>query len=157
MSNAAEQTEVLAPEASLRIGDELIEVRPFGFLEGVSLGPAVAPIVHALADMAESTPAVVGAADEHGEAEGEAGPDDQSPDDLDRLNEIFAAHLDTLLQLMARATGKPVEWIKALPDDDGQALLMLFWTVNRDFFTRRLLSRALMRRHMQARPRSSAH
>lgn len=153
----ANDVATLAPEQSLRIGGEVITVRPFGFLEGVSLQAIVAPIVNDLADMAETRPPLAGFAGEHGEAEGEAGPDPDQSTDLDHLDHIFATHIDTLVTLMALVTGKPEDWVRGLDDASGQALLLTFWTVNRDFFTRRLLSRAVLRRHARARQNWSAH
>lgn len=139
-ATAPNDVETLAPEQGLRIGGELITVRPFGFIEGVGLSAVAAPIVNDLADWAEG-----------------GASDDGDSDDLGLLDHLFATHIDALVTLMALATGQTEAWVRGLDDASGQALLLTFWTVNRDFFTRRLLSRAVLRRHARARQSLSAH
>lgn len=138
----AEDLATLAPEQALAIGGETVTVRPFGFIEGLRLHALAAPIVNGLAAMAE--------------AGGEAGQAPDAEADFDRLAALFGEHEAALVSLMALSTGKPEAWIRALDDADGQALLMLFWVIQKDFFMRRLLSRAMVRRVQRARPNSSA-
>lgn len=137
--DATQQMDTLTPERSLRISGQVVTVRPFGFMEGLRLHAITAPIVNDMAALAE------------------AGAGAEAETDLDDLGALFAAHEDALVSLMALSAGQSEAWVRGLDDADGQALLMLFWVVNRDFFTRRLLSRALVRRAAQARPASSPH
>ncbi|MCO1815073.1 hypothetical protein FA451_32090, partial [Pseudomonas aeruginosa] len=43
-----------------------------------------------------------------------------------------------LRELLAISCGQSVDWVGALPADDGEALVLTWWTVNSGFFVRRL-------------------
>lgn len=59
--------------------------------------------------------------------------------DLDSLRAAFGKNKEVLFQLIAIASGQPVDWVAALNDADGEHLFLLWWGVNADFFLRRVL------------------
>lgn len=59
--------------------------------------------------------------------------------DLDSLRAAFGKNKEVLFQLIAIASGQPVEWIAGLNDIEGERLFLLWWGVNADFFLRRVL------------------
>ena len=62
-------------------------------------------------------------------------------------------HADVWMECIARATGRDAEWIARLSDSDGQALSAAMWSVNTDFFGRRVIKD--VRRRRQATPSPS--
>ncbi|OBS10785.1 DUF6631 family protein [Acidihalobacter prosperus] len=121
------EAEILFPDRQIEIGGEIVTVREFGFKEGMRLAPIAQPIIDSMG----------------AEVEKEAGPSMQA------LNDALYAHPDQMVQLMAAACDRPVEWIDALSDSDGLDLLWLFWGVNARFFTRRLVLRQAFRKAEQ--------
>lgn len=117
------EAEILFPDRDIVIGKATVTVREFGFKEGMRLTPLARPIIEAMG----------------GAADGEHGPQ------IEALNDALIEHPDELVQLMAAACDRPTEWIEGLSDSDGQNLLMLFWSVNSRFFTRRLVIRRALR------------
>jgi hypothetical protein len=130
----AEDLEILHPERTIHISGRKLEVRPipiagrdievreYGFLAGLKIQSAVAPIVEALAELAA-----------------------EKRLELDGVLEIVGEHPEELTALLAAATDlKPAE-IEVLPDDEGQLLLLTWWAVNSGFFVRRVAMRATAR------------
>lgn len=115
--------DVLHPERALTVGGRAVTVREYSFIEGLRIQQRVRPIVAGL------------------EAAAEGG--DVS---MDVLDELVARHTDDVLALVAQACDQPVEWVRGLSDEDGQALLLAWWGVCSRFFIRRLV----MRRAWQA-------
>jgi len=122
------ELEVLMPDREITIGDETIAVREFRFLEGLKAEGIAQPILRD----------IVGRTKERGESL-----------ELSDIAAIFATHSAAFLELLSMATGKPCEWLSGLSDEDGQSLLMLFWTVNANFFARRLMVAALTKKTAQ--------
>lgn len=110
----ATDLEILHPERDLQIGGKTVTVREIGFVEGMRIAGQVAPIIETMATF-DDTPS------------------------LDAVSALVGEHTETFLDLMARCTDEPREWIESLGDADGQALLLCFWTVNANFFIRRLV------------------
>lgn len=68
---------------------------------------------------------------------------------LNHVLDLLAEHIDSVLTLVA-VSCSPVDavpaqieetrhWISQLPSHEGEALLLVWWTVNKGFFARRLL------------------
>ncbi|RLJ20803.1 hypothetical protein DJ031_04645 [bacterium endosymbiont of Escarpia laminata] len=122
MSQPVDETEILHPEHELIINGETITVHEFSFREGLDLGPVIAGLLPQL-------DAVVG-----------------DGSDLSGLLDVLYQHPDALEQMLIMATGKDKAWIDGLTAEDGDMLVMLFWSVNAPFFTRRLASRRMQKK-----------
>jgi len=130
---------ILFPERELVLRGETVTVREFSFEESLRAGAIAQPILAELGQLIETT-----------------GTESTYPD----LEELFARHARAYIELIALATGKPVEWIATLPGKEGDQLAMAFWVVNSGFFTRRLQMRAMSLRTAataSASANSSAH
>lgn len=114
---------VLFPDQTLTLrtpqGEEQVTVREFRFGQAGEVIPIARPLLEDFAGL-----------------DVEAG----SLDDLAPLFELQAKHWAAFLELVAIATGRPREWVEALPDADGQRLAVAFWQVNTPFFVRRLVA-----------------
>lgn len=119
-----DELEILFPDITLTLrtpqGEEEVEVREFRFGQAGRVMPIARPLLQEFASL---------------DAEGS------------ELHELQAKHWGAFLQLLALATGKPVEWIEALPDEAGEAISNAFWQVNAPFFARRLVAEAQMLKH----------
>jgi len=113
---------------SIQLTDgRVVEVRPFTFMEGLRLAPALNPLLKAL-------DRVVG--------DGE---------DLADLAGVFLSHPDALREMLITGTSLQEADLDALSARDGEALALALWVANVDFFVRRLsLMRAI--RQVAARP-----
>ncbi|QDR42585.1 DUF6631 family protein, partial [Pseudomonas aeruginosa] len=60
------------------------------------------------------------------------------PESINVIFDALARHADALRELLAISCGQSVDWWGALPRDDGEALVLTWWTVNSGFFVRRL-------------------
>lgn len=101
----------------MTVGGEAVEVREFRYLEGLQAAGLARPVLAGLRELIE--------------AEGEI--------QLEALDALIGAHADTWLTLIGMSTGRDLEWLAALSDQDGLALSLAFWRVNGPFFTRRLV------------------
>lgn len=119
--NALEnETEVLFPHRRVTVGGEPVEVRELTFWQGLEAAPLAEPMI---ADLFELFKA------------GAIEPD------LTKLGAVFGRHRGATLKLMSLSTGLDADTIAALPDSDGQTLLMAFWGANLHFFVTRLVQR----------------
>ncbi|SFL60954.1 DUF6631 family protein, partial [Azotobacter beijerinckii] len=117
----SDDLEVLHPERTAIIADRKITVREYGFVEGLRLLPLAEPIIAGLkGGMGSSVPA------------------------FESIMGIIAKHADVAVQLMAAAADVEVEWIESLSQDDGQLLLMVWWSVNGPFYLRTAATRAVV-------------
>lgn len=124
------EAEILFPEREYMIGQEKVTVHEFTFQEGLRLGAIAQPLITALSDVFSP------------ECDDDTGPD------FTDISVVFADHWEVLFEMMSVATGRSREWLDNLSDADGQTLMMGMWLVNRDFFTRRVVSKSLDR-HLQ--------
>lgn len=117
--NADNDIEILHPERTAMLNGRNIVVREYGFVEGMRLRPLMQPF---LDDLFEAMKA------------GQLA-------NYQQALAIIAAHIDAVTELAAVAADVEVEWVRALSDSDGQALLMWWWGANCSFFMQRNLSR----------------
>jgi len=110
----------MVASTTVNIRGETLELREFGWLEGLRLNHLIEPIV------AEIT-----------EALGERGMD------FGAFVSIMAGNHEALLELIDAQIGKGETWFSSLSDEEGLRLLMGFWNVNKDFFLRRVTMRAV--------------
>lgn len=123
----ADETEIFFPEREVMNGDRRIVVHEFSFAESLRATAVAAGI---LADLAQLF----------------ASGDDQHRPGYEDMAEIFSRHQASYMTLISMATGLTTEEIASLPGDVGDELSLTFWTVNKGFFTRRLVLRAMRRR-----------
>jgi|SRR5690349_1578875 len=116
---------ILHPERRQTIAGVAITMREYGFIEGVELAERVRHVVDALGDVAFSGQLLTPHA----------------------LRPAFAKHLDDVITLMAAASDQTEAWVRGLGDADGQALMLLWWVTNADFFVRRVIE-AVTERHL---------
>lgn len=112
--------DILVPDRDVRLKTgEVVEVRAFSLRDGMKANAFAWPLIIEL----------------------EALFDGAQLDDVAAhlVDETMGRHAEIMVRLISIATGKPIEWLDALDDDDGQALQHILWAVNSDFFTRRLL------------------
>ncbi len=110
--------DVLFPDREQVIQGETITVHEFSFMESLQLRAMAKPIIQDLTDLVD--------------AEGDV-TDEQALD-------VLATHSDAFAELVARACSKDVAWVRGLNGKDGSLIANLFWMVNQDFFTQRLLA-----------------
>ncbi|MDR2186859.1 MAG: hypothetical protein LBE62_02270 [Azonexus sp.] len=105
---------VLAPDGEITIGGEKITVKKLTFGDQIKHAMALKWVSDALkTSFSEDVGCLI-----------------------DALSDIG----DALYELLEAATGKPRDWIEGLQGGEGEALLLTFWTVNADFFVRRLVA-----------------
>ena len=66
-------------------------------------------------------------------------------DDSNASNIIYdtlAEEADNLIKLLAICTNQPVEWVKSLSPEEGELLMVYWWSVNSNFFIRRQLRKS---------------
>jgi hypothetical protein len=117
---------ILYPERRQTIAGVAVTMREYGFVEGVQLAPLVEVVVSELADVAFSGDRLTPHA----------------------LRPAFAKQPNEVIALIAVACDQPEAWVRSLNDRDGQALMLLWWVTNADFFVRRVIE-AVTVRHME--------
>ncbi|CDM42385.1 DUF6631 family protein [Ectopseudomonas oleovorans] len=116
--------EVLFPDRPLTVGGRDLVVRELGFEEQMHNNHLLKPIADAFCQI---PPQVLA-----------------SPDSINQVLDLLAAHWDNVRELVAISCGQPLKWVKALPPADGEALVLTWWTANQGFFVRRLWRPALL-------------
>ncbi|WP_347253454.1 DUF6631 family protein [Leminorella grimontii] len=74
----------------------------------------------------------------------------QSAISLDALYDVLATLENEVIEAVAIACSQKKEWVAALSGPDSETLLLLWWGVNADFFTRSALRPALENMARQA-------
>ena len=119
MSDKDDDLAVLFPDVQLRIGGQEITVRELRFAQQIQFNAELAALADELSQAANVYEA--------------------SPDAINTLLDVLMSHWPSLQNLVATSVEQDVAWIEALSGDEGEALLMTWWTVNRGFFVRRLM------------------
>lgn len=120
-NDSGDDLAILYPDRTATIAGVPVTMHEYTFVEGMRLGAHVAPIVAGIAASAAAGTIA----------------------NVDALNAVFAANAEHVRALVAASSGQPVEWLDALNDVDGQALQLLWWTVNAPFFGRRVVQHLL--------------
>lgn len=135
--------DVLHPERALQIRDRVIELREYGYIEGLKVQATSQPLIdglHALVAGAEAPPSAVA------------------------VRKLLAMNATAVQWLMAQAMTPTNEdigafaaavkdnavWVDTLDDIEGDALMTLWWEVNRGFFMRRFRELAMQAREQAA-------
>lgn len=124
---------ILYPDRETAIAGVHVVMREYGFAESLRLQPLIGPLVRQIA----------AAADPAGELQPDA------------IMDVFGGdNAEIVFSLIAHACNQPVEWVKGL-GSEGDELFALWWVVNKDFFTRRVMQVVLMRGMARAGAKSS--
>ena len=122
---------VLHPEGAIELRGRTVEVREYGYIEGLKVQATCQAFLDGLYALVART---------------------EAPPSADLMRRLLKNHAITLQWLMAQAI-TPVNddlqafadavrdnarWIETLNDIEGDALTTLWWGVNQGFFTRRL-------------------
>lgn len=110
----ADDLTILMPDGEIEIGGEKITVKALRFGDQMRHGATLKALTEAMKACMQD-------------------------EGVGSLLDAFAANSEGIYGLLEAATGKPRDWIEALTGEEGEALL-LFWTVNKDFFERRLIA-----------------
>ncbi|WP_432421845.1 DUF6631 family protein [Pseudomonas aeruginosa] len=65
-----------------------------------------------------------------------------SPESINVIFDALALHADALRELIAISCGQSMDWVDALPPDEGEALVLTWWEVNSGFFRSTALASA---------------
>jgi len=125
----ADDVDVLMPDMDVQIGDERVTVREYRFREGLQVAARAQDFLRDLGRMF---------------LQEDGSPVDSV--DLDDLQTLFGLHEDEVTWMIAKSIDKPPSWLDKLNDEDGLALMHVWWSVNQPFFTRRLVTAAATRR-----------
>lgn len=124
-AEGADDLEILHPEREIEIAGVKVVMREYGFVEGMHLAAKAAPIVHDIKSLAADLTDV--------------------RLEYSALEAVFAMHMDIIIDMVAQACDQPMEWVRELSPEDGEALTFVWWAVNGPFFVRRLLRDMAMR------------
>lgn len=115
---------ILHPEREATIAGVAVVMREYGFAESLRHNALVVALSDALTGVALAG----------------------TFHDLDSLRHAFGDNGDILLRLIAIACDQPLQWIEGLGALDGEQLFLLWWSVNADFFLRRVLLSVQLRK-----------
>jgi len=134
-TSPADDLEVLFPDRSLAVGGKNLIVRELRFEEQLRHHHLLKPVGDAFAGLPAETL--------------------QSADAVNHILDLLIEHWETIRDLVALSCAQPLEWISALPPEEGEALLLTWWAANQSFFFRRLWRPALVTQAEQGGETSS--
>ncbi|RHW21882.1 DUF6631 family protein [Pseudomonas jilinensis] len=123
-NNQVNELDVLLPDRPLTVGGRKLVVRELGFEEQLYNNHLLKPVADAFAGI---PPAEM-----------------STPASVNRVLDLLAEHWDAVRELVAISCGQPVDWVRSLRPEDGEELLLTWWTANQHFFIRRLWRPALV-------------
>lgn len=116
-TKTADSLNILYPNQTLTLGGEQIELKEYTLKQQLQHRARFMPFIGTLRTNLTEAQA-------HGDF------------DLDALLGCIAEHYDDVLFLVALSCGKSEDWVGSLRGEDAEGLLMVWWAVNSDFFTR---------------------
>lgn len=121
MSDQTENKElqILFPTAELTIAGEKIEVKEYTLKQQLQHNAKFVPFIASLRKTLSKS---------------------QDDFNLDELMECLSANYQDVVELVALSISKPSEFIENLNAREGEDLLMAWWCVNSDFFTRKAIA-----------------
>lgn len=106
---------ILFPNEKLTVAGEEIIVREYSLIQQLQHHALFMPFINALRATLTREEAEFG---------------------LEPLMQLIADHYQDVLALVAVSVGKPLEWVQELKGEEAETVLLMWWTVNSDFFTR---------------------
>ena len=116
MTDKNKELEILFPTAEIEVAGEKLEVKEYTLKQQLQYNAKFVPFINALR-------ATLG--------------NSQEDFSLDDLMVCLSANYQNVMELVAISINKPVEFVESLGNQDGEALLIIWWGVNSDFFTRK--------------------
>ena len=107
---------ILFPTQSVEINGEMVEVKEYTLGEQLKYHAKFQPFITALRESLSR---------------------EQAEFNLDALMSCLSAHYDNVLELVALSIHKPVDYVKDIQGEAADNLLLAWWAVNSDFFTRK--------------------
>lgn len=126
----SDDLEILQPDYTLVIGGQTVTVREYRFFEGLRLQRDEQAFFEDLYKLL---------------SEAGSGPS------FDDVLALIGDHNLSVAVMVAQSIDRDLEWVLALGEADGDALLLTWWQVNSSFFIRRVMRRALQKR-LEANP-----
>mgnify|MGYP003619558178 CR=1 FL=1 len=128
-----DELNVLFPNAKLTILGEDIEVKEYSLIQQLQHRALFMPFVMDLRTTLSQTDAQFG---------------------RDPLMNLLAEHYQDVLTMVSLSINKPLEWVQSLTGENAETVLMMWWTVNSDFFTRQAVQPMLERAVLQTQASS---
>ncbi|MFT0531602.1 DUF6631 family protein [Castellaniella hirudinis] len=122
----ADDLDILHPERTETIGGRQVTVREFTFVEGLRANALAKPFIDDLVKVF---------------SKGEP--------DYETVLAVIGAHDAVVIEMVAMATDVDADWVRALPPEDGELLLAMWWGANAGFFGRAIVRRAAVAREVQ--------
>ena len=116
MTDKNKELEILFPTAEIEVAGEKLEVKEYTLKQQLQYNGKFMPFINALR-------ATLG--------------NNQEDFSLDDLMVCLSANYQNVMELVAISINKPVEFVESLGSQDGEALLIIWWGVNSDFFPRK--------------------
>ncbi|UQY32654.1 hypothetical protein K8U54_12960 [Pseudomonas fulva] len=110
----ANDLEVLHPDRPVTIAGREVVVREYGFIEGQRLLPMLKPFLDDLKTLLVN----------------------DEPLRIGDVQTFLGCHIDAITEAVAIAADVDQEWMASLNQDEGQTLLMIWWSVNGPFYVR---------------------
>jgi len=128
-AEGADDLQKLHPNLEAPLNGRIVVVREYGFVEGLQVRQQLRPFLDGLYELVKV----------------------DSVPPLEQIMDLVVDHLDAVLQAVATSADIEVEELKNLENqDEGDLLMMRWWTANGPFFYRRALSRILAERYRAA-------
>ncbi|KOE63931.1 DUF6631 family protein [Aggregatibacter actinomycetemcomitans] len=119
------ELEILFPTTEIKIGGEKVQVKEYTLKQQLQYNEKFMPFIQALR-------AALGS--------------NQEDFSLDDLMACLSANYQDVIELVAIAINKPVAFVEGLNTKDGEELLIVWWGVNSDFFTRKAVQPMIERK-----------
>lgn len=125
---------ILLPERTLTLAGESVTVHEYTLAEQLRYRKPLAVLATAFTGLLQTLP------------EGDIAPS------IDALFDVLADHTDDVLTCVAVACGRDMDFISGLVGKDTEDVMLVWWGVNADFFTRCALRPLLESLVRQAHP-----
>jgi len=123
-NKSADELSTIFKEKKLKIGSRDITITEFSFLKGLQVAKLAQPLIDDLSKALRDS------------GNGDIG--------ISILEQVFFDHFTLFRQLIVESSDiDDLAFFDQLKDNEGQLLLMTFWTVNSGFFLSRLQRRSL--------------
>lgn len=111
--SAAEDLSVLFPDQTIELMGQTVTVIEYRFIQWLKLKTKSAELIEVFAEFLKAKEV-----------------------DLNDILECFEDHFDLIQDLIIEATSLSLDFLEKLSDEDMQALLLMWWSVNKHFFLR---------------------
>ncbi|MDP8171615.1 hypothetical protein QJU96_10005 [Pasteurella skyensis] len=107
---------VLFPDLDLKINGEKITIKEYTLMQQLQHRDKLMPFVESIRSTLS---------------------EDEAEFNLDALIACLSEHSENVIELIALSINKPSDYVANLTGEEAENLMMAWWTVNSDFFTRK--------------------